>query len=72
MTLEQRGPPDLILACMAMVDRERRGSMQRSGVAPDEEEGATASMRILSSFELTSVLLLSRERMVSELKEEDK
>ena len=51
---------NLIFACMAIVERERRGSMQRSGVELDsEEEGATASMRILRSFELTSVLLLS-------------
>ena len=56
-------PQYLILACMAMVERERRGIMQRSGVELSEG-GATASMRILRSFVLTSVLLLSGEKRV--------
>ena len=55
---------NLILACIAMVDRDRKGSMQRLEVDLGEV-GATASMIMLRSFVLTSVLLLSegeRER----------
>ena len=56
---------NLILACIAMVDRDRKGSMQRLEVDLGEV-GATASMIMLRSFVLTSVLLLSegeRERV---------
>ena len=48
----------LILACMAIVESERRGRAHKS---EDVEVGggATASIRMFNSLPLTSVLLLS-------------
>ena len=52
--------PYLILACIAMVEREGRGRTHWLEVAT-ERGGATASIRMFSNVLLTSALLLSVE-----------
>ena len=58
MTFGTIPPQHLILACIAMVERELRGNTQGPEVNV-EVGGATDSIRMLSSLLLTSVLLLS-------------
>ena len=53
----------LILACIAMVERDGRGKALRSESGAEVEKGgATASKRMFRSFPLTSALLLSAGR----------
>lgn len=55
---------NLILACIAIVEREERGKVVHSVAGEEEWGGATASMRLLSSLLLTSALLLSADTSI--------